>query len=353
MSFFRETGNQLGQAGALNNLGGTLNLLGRTVKAEAVLREALELSRLSSYMHGEMNALLSLGSLCTQNERLPEALEALQAALALARQMQGKPACYECHQALAELYKRTGEPAASLEHFETFHRLEREVFNEQSDRKLRGLQISFQVQEAQREAEIHRLRNVELARAYEDLRRFHQSVQIADEVKTELLEQLEKQNQEDGLTGLFNRRYLDGRLAEEFRRAIRHHRLLSVALADIDSFKRINDRLSHAVGDETLKAVAKLLRGNCRDTDVVARYGGEEFAIVLLEMDRAGAARVCEKIRHAVESYNWRAIHPDLKVTISIGVTDDVNVESHEKFLGAADAKLYEAKYNGKNQVRW
>ena len=147
----------------------------------------------------------------------------------------------------------------------------------------------------------------------------------ADKQKTQLLAQLEKQNKEDGLTGLFNRRYLDQRLAEEFRRAQRHRRSLAVALADLDYFKRINDRLSHAVGDEVLRNVARIFRANVRETDVVARYGGEEFALMFLEMDMAGAARR-DKIRQAVEDYDWRRIHPELAVTISIGVSDDASV---------------------------
>ena len=354
LRYFRETGNDLGQAGALNNLGITLDLLGRTAQAETSLRQALELSRRTGYAHGEMNALLSQGKLWgRQALRQKAALESLLLALDCAERMGTKPARCECHHALAELYKQLGDPTSALEHFETFHTLEREVFNEQSDRKLKGLQTIFQVGEAQREAEIHRLRNVELARAYEELRGLHQSLQMADQVKTELLAQLEKQNQEDGLTGLYNRRYLDERLAAEFRRHRRHRRPLSVALADIDFFKRINDKLSHAIGDETLKALANVLRQNCRETDVVARYGGEEFAIILLELEAVGAARVCEKIRKAVEEHNWKSIHPELSVTISIGVSDDANIMTDDKLLAAADAKLYKAKYHGRNQVRW
>jgi len=353
LSFFQETGNHLGQASVLNNLGVTLGLIGQPRRAEDALMEALELSRRISYSCGEMKALLSIGKLHTDQDRLRTAKTYLHDALECAERTKAKPARYECHQALAELYKKLGEFHLALEHYEAFCLIEREVFNEQSDRKLKGLQMSFQLNEVQREAEIHRLRNVELAKAYEELAGLNQALQLADEVKNELLAQLEKQNQEDGLTGLCNRRYLDERLADEFRRASRHNRKICVALADIDFFKRVNDLFSHAVGDETLKAVASILRDNCRETDVVGRYGGEEFVILFLEMEPEGASRVCEKIRSAVERYNWDQIHPNLKVTISIGVGGDLNVEGYEKMLAIADAKLYEAKYSGRNQVRW
>ncbi|MES2354696.1 MAG: tetratricopeptide repeat protein [Pseudomonadota bacterium] len=353
LDFFRETGNHVGEAGVLNNVGITFDLIGRNTEAEKTLFAALHLSRQIGYTQGEMNALLSLGKLCSRHHRLGAARTHLHEALACAEKMKAKPARYECHQALAALYKKLEEYRLALDHCEAFHFLEREVFNEQSDRKLKGLQMSFQLNEVQCEAEIHRLRNVELARAYEELRSLNQALQLADQVKNELLAQLEKQNQEDSLTGLSNRRCLDARLVEEFRRAVRHRRALSVALVDIDFFKRVNDTFSHAIGDETLKVVATILRNSCRDTDMVARYGGEEFVILLLEMDVKSAAWVCQKARKAVENYDWTTIHPNLKVTISIGLSDDTNVESHEKLLAAADAKLYEAKYNGRNQVQW
>ena len=156
----------------------------------------------------------------------------------------------------------------------------------------------------------------------------------------------------DSLTGLYNRRYLDQTLDDEFKRALRFGHPLSVALCDIDSFKTINDQLSHAVGDETLRVLADILRRNTREVDILARYGGEEFVIVFLETDQAQAVQVCEKLRTTIESHEWFLVHPELQVTASFGVTADLNVTSYEKMLNAADEKLYEAKRRGKNQVR-
>jgi diguanylate cyclase (GGDEF)-like protein len=352
MRLFEQSGNSVIPGGVLNNMGQTLERLGRYAEAEAVLREAVAKGQQSGYVMVEVSASIGLGELLLHRGRLTEAGEFLHAALRIAQGMTSKPKISECHRSLAELYKRLDDHRTALEHFEAFQALERQLFNEESDRKLKGLQISFQVSQTRREAEIHRLKHVELARAYEELRDLNQSLREADKQKTQLLAQLEKQNKEDGLTGLFNRRYLDQRLAEEFRRAQRHHHPLSVALADLDFFKQINDRLSHAVGDEVLRSVARIFRANVRETDVVARYGGEEFALVFLEMDIVGAARACDKIRQAVQDYDWQRIHPDLAVTISIGVSDDASVESHDRMLGLADTRLYQAKFNGKNQVR-
>ena len=122
-------------------------------------------------------------------------------------------------------------------------------------------------------------------------------------------------------------------------------------MSDIDFFKRINDTFSHATGDEVLKILAKLFGENTRENDLVARYGGEEFAVVFPETPLERAVEAAEKIRRTVEIYPWEHVHPDLKVTVSIGVASGTAFENADKFLDAADRELYEAKHSGKNRV--
>ena len=164
--------------------------------------------------------------------------------------------------------------------------------------------------------------------------------------------ELERQTLEDGLTGLYNRRYLDGRLAFEIKRADRYKREITLAMADLDRFKEVNDQYSHMIGDEVLRTLAGILRNNCRSIDVLARYGGEEFLLCFPETGLEDAVSVCEKIRQHVEGYDWSKIEPDLNVTISFGVAGappnnyDVN-----SLIAAADEKLYQAKSEGRNLV--
>ena len=91
-------------------------------------------------------------------------------------------------------------------------------------------------------------------------------------------------------------------------------------MADLDHFKAVNDRFSHAVGDAALRAIAKILPPQVRHTDLVARFGGEEFVIVLVETDAEAAPRVCEKLRAAIAQHDWTAIHPGLRSRCRIGV---------------------------------
>jgi len=157
----------------------------------------------------------------------------------------------------------------------------------------------------------------------------------------------------DSLTGLYNRRYLDQILKDEFHTAKEQKKDLSVALCDIDFFKSINDELSHNIGDETLKAIAGIIKQTTRKNDVISRYGGEEFVIIFPNTSLDEAINLSERVRQAVENHDWHAIHPNLNVTASFGLDSNLSPENHEKMLHAADKKMYEAKRNGKNQVRF
>ena len=325
--------------------------LGDAASAERTLRAALDLSEATGYRYGVAHASLSLGKLCMTQGRNDEAHAWLAAALATCERHQLKPTQYECHEALAELHEKTGDPVAALEHFRRFHALEREVQSEAASDKLRALQIQIEVAAAKRDADIERERQEVLTRANAELDALNVSLTEANLQKTMLLDQLERQTYEDALTGLANRRRLDQRLADEFALALRHGRPLTVAMADLDHFKSVNDRFSHAVGDAALRAIAKILTSHVRQTDLVARFGGEEFVIVLVETEPEAALRVCEKLRAAIANHVWTAIHPGLALTVSIGVCADTSLPTHERMLAMADRNLYSAKAAGRNRV--
>ncbi len=164
-------------------------------------------------------------------------------------------------------------------------------------------------------------------------------------------EKLEKLSLEDSLTGLRNRRYIDTKLFEEWDRAVRYDRDLSIAFADLDNFKQVNDTFGHNVGDEVLKVIGLILRGSIRGVDSVARYGGEEFLLLLPETKKDQAIPICEKVRTQIMEYPWTDLVEGLQVTISLGVADQNEADSIEAFLDCADKRLYKAKNAGKNQT--
>lgn len=159
----------------------------------------------------------------------------------------------------------------------------------------------------------------------------------------------------DELTGLFNYRYLQQRLEDEFERARRFDRSLSLLMIDADDFKLFNDRHGHIAGDLALAEVGQLLKSAVREIDVAARYGGEEFTVILPETDSAGAFVVAEKIRETIARHGFADADGNRKVrlTVSIGVaTYPQHAEDRESLMRQADDALYHAKGLGRDRVR-
>ncbi|MGL4550021.1 MAG: sensor domain-containing diguanylate cyclase [Gemmataceae bacterium] len=151
----------------------------------------------------------------------------------------------------------------------------------------------------------------------------------------------------DGLTGIPNRPAFDARLADESAMAERTGRPLSVLLFDVDHFKAFNDAFGHPAGDDVLRAVAGLLRGAARVTDLVGRYGGEEFVAVLPDTDAEGALAVAERCRQAVAEAGW-ALRP---VTVSAGAATLTDGGDAAALVDAADRALYRSKRDGRDRV--
>ncbi|GAB3740220.1 ligand-binding sensor domain-containing diguanylate cyclase [Silanimonas algicola] len=164
-------------------------------------------------------------------------------------------------------------------------------------------------------------------------------------------EEFARQAREDALTGINNRRAFDEALAREFARARRNGAPLSIAIVDLDHFKAINDRFSHAVGDEVLKRVAQRLKNDSRGFDVVARWGGEEFAMLLPETALGSARAACERLRESIQAVDLSDIDPALRITASVGVAEAAGLDDHHRLLLRADEALYRAKANGRNRV--
>ena len=169
---------------------------------------------------------------------------------------------------------------------------------------------------------------------------------------------LERENITDPVLGIYNRRYLERRLATEVARASRYGMTLSVLLIDIDHFKRINDTYGHPVGDVVLRGLAQLIVNTVRTTDIVARYGGEEIMVITPSTPVKTAAQLAERLRKAVEEAPL-AIPADLhreldkmRITVSIGVACfGRQAVDMKELVQNADKAMYRAKSEGRNRV--
>lgn len=155
----------------------------------------------------------------------------------------------------------------------------------------------------------------------------------------------------DPLTKLFNRRHFEAEFEREFKRAKRYNNPLSIAVADIDFFKQVNDNYGHLCGDYILKEIAYIITNNFRQTDLIFRYGGEEFVIILTETSGKNALIPLERLRKAVENYKFKFNKQDINITLSIGVSSNINLETAQEMFEEADKILYDAKNNGRNQI--
>jgi diguanylate cyclase (GGDEF)-like protein len=157
----------------------------------------------------------------------------------------------------------------------------------------------------------------------------------------------------DELTGLYNVRYLQTRLAEEWKRAERHHEPLSVAFIDVDHLAAVNEKGGHEMGDHVLREIGVRLRGAVREIDVLTRYGGEEFVVLLPSTHLSGALIVAQRISHAVADRPIDSGAGGVRVTVSIGISlyPSPNVASRDLLLRAADRALQRAKNEGDGRI--
>ena len=155
----------------------------------------------------------------------------------------------------------------------------------------------------------------------------------------------------DALTGLLNRRAMVELFAREHPRVERGQGPLSIALIDIDHFKRVNDTLGHGAGDEVLRQFAAILKSQLRAADAVARWGGEEFLVLMPGTQRSEASAVMDRLRREVAAGPFGAIAPGLKVSFSAGLVELGLDESQDAAIDRADQALYRAKQSGRDRV--
>jgi diguanylate cyclase (GGDEF) domain len=351
LALAREIGDRQAEGDALTGLAETYDYMGRTAEALGHYWQALDLAKSNDYRHSQITVLHKVGLSYLASGDLTNARRCLNEVVRLCAPLKASRALYKALDSLSRLCEQAGDLAGALRHLRESHRVERELNNQQAHSQMAAVVIKLEVEKSQKEAEIERLRLVELADANAALR-------AADAEKSRLLDQLraqaaelERQATEDALTGLFNRRHLEATLSDLYLRSRLAGTPLTVALADIDDFKAINDGFGHQVGDEVLRIVGGLLRQGVRPRDTAARYGGEEFAIALPGLSLAEALPLCEAIRLQVATYPWSRLANGLSVTISMGLSDDLRDPNHERLLSHADDLLYRAKHAGKNRV--
>lgn len=339
IEIYQELGYHAGEAEALSSVGDLYLEMGDYTQALNFLQLTAEVSQKIGRRQEVARALRRIGTLHLREGRIEMALGYLQRALEAAEEAGARREYARCHGALTEVYKQLGDYQNALQHFEEYYRSERVVFDEESDRRLKTIEIIHQVETARKDAEIYQLRNVELQQEVEERKR----AQAA----------LERLATTDTLTGLANRRYFIELAERVFYQAQRYNRPLSVVMIDVDNFKHINDTFGHAAGDEVLRAVARRMQEVLRRSDILGRYGGDEFVMLLPETGQEGARRMTERLRAAVATMAGALPELDVPVSLSIGLVSATRMASLtlDALLQYADKALYASKQAGRDRV--
>lgn len=325
--------------GALLAVSWTYFELGQLDRAQACLEEIEQTVEASGDWRGLAEAKRALGEQTNRRGLPSEALPALEQALGLAVSLGEKAMQANCHRALAESYRQLGRYKKALQHFQAYHELDKTIFNEKSDLRLRMLEVTHNLKTAKQEAEIYRLNAQMLQQQVEEQRRLQAS--------------LEHLAAHDALTGLFNRRALFS-LGEELIRSRRKSQFpLALLMIDLDHFKEVNDSYGHSIGDSILAKISALLTQNMRNVDLLCRYGGDEFAILMPGRGKAEAEKVARRLCRVVAEHPFRAGTESLHITLSVGLAVTRRPSgSLDDLIRRADQALYQAKQSGRNCVK-
>jgi two-component system, cell cycle response regulator len=313
--------------GRLDTLARVLIGLGRLAEAEAVLLPGLQPAALEASADGDAGAdfLLTLAEVRRRLGRLADAQQALDDCVARSDRHGLTAIRVRARQEQAELHAAHGDHQAAFTEYKLFHEQLMQLQSAQRDARARAMQAMYEAGEARRQS--RRYREMSLR---------------------------------DPLTGLYNRRHIDEQLSRLLGPGSLPAASVSIALVDLDHFKRINDTFGHDVGDAVLCRIAALLQSaipvdsaRALGGSFAARMGGEEFLLVLIDTEPDQAAALAEDLRSTIAGHPWDELTGALPVTASIGVTGTAgsSLSTPADLLSRADAQLYRAKNQGRNRV--
>jgi len=331
------TGSQTAQFVAVANRAAAWGQLGQTHLAIDGFKQAAVLAEGAGEMTGTLQMSVLVAELHLKRGDAALARAEAVAAIAQARALGTRKKLEALHAIVSGIDEAHGDLASALQHHKEMFEVHKAVAAEQAAQRAQVMAVRLETERALAEAQHERHRAHGLAQ---------ENAELAQRAVA-----LGKEAMQDALTGLANRRRLDAALAQRHADAVSRNMPLCAALLDVDHFKHINDRHSHAVGDRVLSQVGAILRAQCRGDDLPARYGGEEFVLLFADVGPVRAADICERVRRAIHDFDWHSIAPGLAVTASFGVCNIALEAGPAEGMARVDALMYEAKAAGRNRV--
>lgn len=339
----REIQNNLIQINVLTQMGHEYLNLGEESQAESCFQQSLDLAGASGFKSEEAGALVGLGLVCLKQGQYPRSREIFQKAQQLAEQLHDKSLIMECHNGFWQIYYALGDFENALEQCQKYYGIRQSLADRINDQKIQTLEVAYRTDTAQKEAEIARLKNVELEKEIAERKRIEKALRLREEQYLQLAAI-------DPLTGINNRRHFFELAQSEINRAKRFNHPLAMIMVDIDHFKKINDTFGHHRGDLVLKRCTELIKKCLREMDVVGRYGGEEFSILLPETNLEQGAKVAERLVQLFRETPVKVGLGEAFVTISVGVSELRGEMDLDTLIDEADHAMYAAKRAGRDR---
>lgn len=322
---------------AVMNRSTALGGLGRTDEALAGLALAFELATESGNLDALAKVHFNRAQISHRAGNVATALAELKLAIDVGEAGQSLTTLITIFELATVVAEQSGDCVQALAYSRRHHVLYVEAATDRAILRSKLLAVRMETDRAQAEAAAERESRLSLSKSYRAL-----------EVKAK---SLQHEATHDALTGLFNRRELIRYLSASHADAASNDRRLYLAMLDVDHFKSINDEHSHLVGDRVLRQIGSLLNIASRDRDFAARFGGEEFIVVMGDVRPQQATLVAERLRQAIQDFDWTVVAPGLQVTASLGVCDIASLPDPVSGLAEVDKLLYAAKAQGRNRV--
>ncbi|WP_054537422.1 diguanylate cyclase [Herpetosiphon geysericola] len=340
LELYQALGWSQGIVEVMNILGVVYQRFGRSAQAMAEFEASFSLAQQLGFQEDMIFSLIQRGILVASQHDYAQALGFGQRGLALAIETNDLCQQARAHSTLAAIYEQVADYANAIQHFKAYHHLRESLFNERSDQRLRLLQVTHQVLQAQQQARLYYQKTQELVA----------EMQERDRQRIEL----ERLATIDSLTGLYNRRHFLVSAQVLLEQAALAGNSLAIMLFDIDHFKQINDQHGHHVGDLVLQSIATTAQAALRQSDLLGRYGGEEFIVLLSRVTKAEALLVAERLRSAIEQQRLTYEQQLIRSSVSLGLAlchEHAEI-SLEQLIQQADQALYQAKAAGRNTIQ-
>jgi len=350
IKLYDQGGEQKLRSSVYNNIGIIYREKGELEPALENFKKALKISKELDLAYNHANTSNEAGRTYLDLKNYEEAETHLKTALNEAKKLNARNVVQESYQIFSELYFEKKDYKNAYEYYKLYSDLKDAIYGELSG-KIAEIQSKYIAEQKEKEAEIYRLKNVEMAKYIKDLQKANDIIKKKNKELTDAYMKLDLLARTDPLTRLSNRRDILDKIKYEALKFERSGEKFVLVISDIDNFKTFNDSYGHDCGDFVLVNLANLMRSVLRKQDCIGRWGGEEFIFLMPKTDFEGGTMVAEKIRKKIENETFYYRDIKLNITMTFGVNVFDTIMDIDYCINKADEALYHGKFKGKNCV--